>query len=102
MDTQFEWQEEYRIGVDIIDREHQRLFRIINKLFAFKEEEKDTQWTCQEGIKYFKGHAMKHFADEEAYMASINYEGLEEHQRIHRHFRENTLPALEQELEQTD
>ena len=102
MDTQFEWQEEYRIGVDIIDREHQRLFRIINKLFAFKEEEKDTQWTCQEGIKYFKGHAMKHFADEEAYMASINYEGLEEHQRIHRNFRENTLPALEQELEQTD
>ena len=76
--------------------------RIINKLFDFKEEEKDNQWTCQEGIKYFKGHAVKHFADEEAYMASIGYEGLEQHRRIHQDFRKNILPALEQELERTD
>ncbi len=102
MDTQFVWQEEYNIGVDIIDKEHERLFKIINKLFAFKEEDKNSQWACQEGIKFFKGHAMKHFADEEAYMESINYEGLEQHKHIHKGFRENTLPALEQELEQTD
>jgi len=102
MDGQLEWQEEYSTGVDVIDREHQRLFKIVNKLFAFKEEGKDSQWTCQEGIKYFRGHATKHFEDEEAYMASIGYEGLERHRRIHQGFRENTLPALEQELERTD
>lgn len=100
MDTQFEWRDEYNLGVDIIDKEHQRIFKIINKLFSFREEEKDSQWTCQEGIKYFRGHAVKHFADEESYMASIGYEGLEQHRRIHRDFKENTLPALEQELEQ--
>ena len=102
MATEFVWQDEFEIGVESIDREHQRLFKIINKLFAFREEEKDSQWACQEGIKYFKDHAMKHFADEEAYMLSIDYEGLAEHRRIHRGFRENTLPALEQELEQTN
>ncbi|MDE7221557.1 MAG: response regulator [Oscillospiraceae bacterium] len=102
MDTRFEWREEFEIGVDVIDQEHRRLFRIINKLFDFRDEEKDSQWTCQEGIKYFKGHAMKHFADEEAYMLSAGYEGLEQHRRIHKGFRENTLPALEQELEQTN
>ncbi len=102
MDGQLEWQEEYSTGVDVIDREHQRLFKIVNKLFAFKEEGKDIRWTCQEGIKYFRGHATKHFEDEEAYMASIGYEGLERHRRIHQGFRENTLPALEQELERTD
>lgn len=101
MDNQMVWQEGYNIGVDLIDREHQRLFKIINKLFAFKEEEKDSQWISQEGIKYFKSHAMKHFEDEEEYMASIGYEGLEQHRQIHRRFRENTLPALEQELEHT-
>ena len=52
MDTQFVWREEYSIGVDVIDQEHQRLFKIINKLFTFKEENKDSQWTCQEGIKF--------------------------------------------------
>ncbi len=102
MDTQFVWQEDYRIGVDVIDKEHQRLFKIINKLFTLKEEENNGQWACQEGIKFFKGHAMKHFKDEEDYMASIGYEGLEQHRRIHRSFRENTLPTLEQELEQTE
>ncbi len=102
METQFVWQEEFNIGVESIDREHQRLFKIINKLFAFKEEEKNCQWACQEGIKFFKGHALKHFADEESYMVSINYKGLEQHKHIHKGFRDNTLPALELELEQTD
>ena len=102
MDAQFEWQEEYNIGVESIDKEHRRLFKIINKLFTMKEEEKNGQWACQEGIKYFKGHTMKHFADEEAYMKSVNYEGLEQHRQIHKGFRENTLPSLEQELEQSN
>ena len=51
MDTQFVWQEDYRIGVDVIDKEHQRLFKIINKLFTLKEEENNGQWACQEGIQ---------------------------------------------------
>lgn len=101
MEAEFEWRDEYNIGVEVIDKEHQRLFKIINKLFSFREEEKDSQWTCQEGIKYFKSHAVTHFKDEEAYMESVGYEGLEQHRRIHHSFRQDTLPALEQELEQT-
>ena len=101
MEPQFEWRDEFNIGVETVDQEHRRLFKIINKLFAFREDEKDSQWTCQEGIKYFKSHAVNHFNDEEAYMESIGYEGLEQHRRIHQSFREDTLPALEQELERT-
>ena len=102
MESQLVWKDEYNIGVDIIDREHQRLFRIINKLFAFSDEKNKSQWACQEGIKYFKDHAAKHFVDEEKYMASIGYEGLESHGRLHREFREKTLPLLEKELEQME
>lgn len=102
MENHLEWREEYSLGVEIIDKEHQRLFKIINKLFTFGEDEEINQRTCQEGIKFFKGHAVKHFADEETYMAAMGYEGFERHKEIHRGFRENTLPALEQELEQAD
>ena len=101
MKTQFAWKEEFNIGVDVIDKEHKKLFKIINKLFAFKEDEETRQWACREGIKFFKGHAVNHFSDEEAYMDSIQYEGAEQHKRLHEGFRENTLPALEQELEQS-
>ncbi len=102
MENQLVWKEEYNIGVDVIDKEHQRLFKIINKLFAFGKEEKKSQWACQEGIKYFKDHAMKHFAEEEKYMTSIGYAGLEVHRHLHEGFRRKTLPALEKELEQTN
>lgn len=40
MNTQLVWSDEYNIGVDIIDKEHKRLFKIINKLFAFGDEKK--------------------------------------------------------------
>ena len=102
MNNQLVWNNQYNIGVDIIDKEHQRLFKIINKLLAFGEEDKKGKWACLEGIKYFKEHAIKHFEDEEKYMASINYKELEIHRRIHREFRENTLPALEEELKIKD
>lgn len=102
MESQFVWQEEFNIGVPAIDRDHQKLFKIINKLFTLREGGKNDQWACQESIKFFRAHAVNHFKAEEEYMQSIHYEGLEEHRRIHKGFRENTLPALEKELEKSD
>ena len=96
------WNEQYNIGVPIIDKEHKKLLSILNKLLDFGQKEEKSHFACQEAIKYFKDHAIQHFADEETYMASIGYPGLENHKRIHRDFRERMLPALEKELEQTD
>lgn len=98
MNNQVVWKEEYNIGVGIIDQEHQKLFKILNGLLALKSEERSSLKACREGVAYLKEHAIKHFADEEAYMRSIRYEDLETHKRIHKGFREETLPALEQEL----
>lgn len=101
MGNQLVWEERFNIGVDFIDNEHMKLFKIINKLFTFSENKNKSSWVCQEGVKYFKDHALKHFADEEAYMASISYKELETHKRLHEDFRLNILPALEKELEQS-
>ena len=102
MGNQLIWNDRYNIGVDIIDREHKKLFGILNKLFDLRQQEKKSHWVCQEAVKYFKEHTLQHFADEEAYMASVNYAGLETHKRIHRDFRDRTLPSLEKELERTN
>lgn len=101
MEKQIVWNKRYELGVETIDNEHKRLFSILNKLYDFGQNKEKSQWVCQEAVKYFKDHAIQHFADEEAYMASINYEGLEMHKRIHRNFRDRTLNALEKELEVT-
>ncbi len=102
MGAQLVWNERYNIGVETIDREHKKLFSILSKLFDFGHQEEKSHWVCQEAVKYFKEHAIQHFADEEEYMASIHYEGLQTHRHIHTNFRERTLPALEKELERTD
>ena len=61
MENQLVWQDRFNIGVSSIDKEHRKLFSIMNRLFAYKKQEGKSQWVCQEGIKYFKDHAMKHF-----------------------------------------
>ena len=99
MGNQLVWQDRFNIGVDFIDQEHRKLFSILNKLLDDKQQEQRGPWVCQEGIKYFKDHAMRHFAEEEGYMASISYTGYETHRRVHDNFRRKTLPALERELE---
>lgn len=99
MENQLEWNNRYNIGVDLIDKEHKKLFRILKKLFDFGQEELKSEWVCREAVKYFKEHAIAHFQDEENYMSSIGYSGFEMHQRIHINFRDTTLPALEKELE---
>lgn len=48
------WKDEYNVGVDTIDKEHKRLFKIINKLFAFGKEEKKSQWGCRRGLNILK------------------------------------------------
>lgn len=107
MGTEFEWKEEFNIGVDIIDEQHRQLFEGINNLYLLTQKRrwigaKNSRLACQKGIELFREHASQHFSDEEKYMASINYGGLEYHRRIHKGFRENTLPALVRELKQTN
>lgn len=102
MEHQLLWDDRFNIGVDIIDREHKKLFKIMNKMFAANQDPSKRQWFCQEGIKYFKEHAIKHFSEEETYMQSVAYKDLEAHKRLHQDFRLQTLPALEHELEKTD
>lgn len=96
-----EWHDRYKIGVDFIDKEHQVLFSTMNKLLTISESEEKTEWACREGVKYLKNHTMEHFEHEEKYMQAIQYNDYEIHKRLHDDFRNNTLPALEEELEET-
>ena len=100
--NQFVWQERFNIGVESIDREHRKLFAIMNKLSAYDDNDEKSRWAYQEGIKYFKAYALKHFAEEEAYMRQIGYAGYLAHKQIHDRMRRETLPALEHLLYESD
>lgn len=99
--SNFVWKDEYNLGIDVIDREHKKLFLILNDIFSLTEKGTADPKTYKDGIAYLKEHALKHFEDEELYMVSTGYEDLETHRRLHQGFREDTLPALEEELVST-
>lgn len=99
---QIVWNDQYKIGVDFIDKDHKLLFSTINKLLKLNEDEEKSEWVCREGVKFLKNHSIEHFEREEAYMQSIQYGEYEVHKRLHDNFRNKTLPALESEMEEME
>lgn len=95
---EIKWHDNYVLGVDFIDKEHKQLFSTMNKLLRISEDEDKSEWACREGVKYLKNHTIEHFEHEEEYMRSINYEHYDLHKRLHDNFRFDTLPALEEEM----
>ncbi|MCI9073389.1 MAG: hypothetical protein HFH80_11445 [Lachnospiraceae bacterium] len=98
--NEIQWNNRFNIGVEIIDKAHRRLFSIIGKLVLLNEDATKQQHACREGIKFFKSYTLKHFVEEEAYMESIGYSEYAMHKSLHDNMRDNTLPALERELEE--
>lgn len=102
MANEVKWNDRFNIGVEEVDRAHQRLFSIVGKIVRLNENETQRKWVCQEGIKFFKAYAIRHFASEELYMKHTNYSGYEMHKKLHDNMRDKTLPALEREMEEMD
>lgn len=84
----FEFTEKYVIGIEHIDEEHKRLFEIIEEENAILHN--DFLYDKFDQISNVLGELVEytkvHFADEEAYMESINYDGLEAQKRAHAMF----------------
>ncbi len=78
-ETNIEWKEEYGIGVEGIDSDHQELFRHKSgALFSSPTSNPGnrTQWAAEEGIKYPRMHDNSSIFDrEEQFMREIAYEG---------------------------
>ena len=94
------WDDKYKIGVEVVDKAHAKLFRITNKLFEISQDASVNQAAYGEGIKYLEAYTMTHFSEEEAYMRSIRYSGYAEHKRLHDNFRNKTLVSLKRDYGQ--
>ncbi|HPG24436.1 MAG: hemerythrin family protein [Spirochaetaceae bacterium] len=80
--TVLAWSDAFDVGVDKMNEEHQRLIDLMNRLHDLYEGDasrSEQKKTFDELAKY----TVKHFADEEAYMESIEWPGLVTHRHIH-------------------
>jgi len=97
---EIKWNDQFNLGVEVIDKAHRKLFSIVNKLIVLSEDSVKQRYACQEGIKYFKGYTLRHFAEEEEYMRKIAYRKYDKHKQIHDNMRDIVIPSLEKEMEE--
>jgi hemerythrin-like metal-binding protein len=78
-----QWNEEFAVGVESIDREHRALFELFNDLHS-SILRGETHSLTAEKLERLVQYTEEHFADEERLMAESGYPKLEEHCRSHR------------------
>lgn len=76
------WRKEYKVGVPLIDQDHQNLFELINA-FHDSFEQRRTQQELLQVLNNLVTYAEEHFQREEFTMAAHGYPLLEEHQQLH-------------------
>lgn len=78
----------YLTDIPIIDKEHRELFRIIGDVYRVMTDEMafDKYDEIVRLLDELKEYTKFHFQDEEIYMESIHYEGLEAQKRAHEAF----------------
>lgn len=77
-----EWNDGYRIGIEHIDRQHQRLFKLVNLFFETLAMEK-TDELIQPVLGGLITYTQTHFRDEETEMERLGYPDLDEHRQKH-------------------
>jgi hemerythrin len=83
------WKEEYSVGVEKFDRQHQHLFEIVNKLAGRTNSPEDSE-LVSEILSEMANYAREHFTDEETLMQAYDYPEIELHKKQHTYFIDTT------------
>ena len=83
-----EFTDKYLTGIAIVDKEHKELFRIIGDVYRVMTDDMalDKYDEIVRLLEELREYTKFHFQDEEFYMESIQYEGLEAQRRAHEAF----------------
>ena len=83
--TPISWSPDYRIGVDQIDAEHEKLFGVYQDFIASVRDEAETD-LIKNALVILDDYITFHFTNEEELMIEINYPDLFAHKLEHLDF----------------
>lgn len=85
------WKEKYKIGVPVIDQQHEELFNRVSVFIQTIRQQGDWEAKLEkvkESMAFMQEYVVVHFSAEEAYQAKINYPDLENHKQVHAQFKD--------------
>ncbi len=80
MSIVFIWKKQYAVGVPELDKQHQDIFNLGNKLQSVNPDE------AKPYVMELYKFARAHFKTEELHMKQINYPDLDNHRKLHDKF----------------
>ncbi len=84
------WAPRYELGDSIIDRQHQRIVNVINRLHAARRVGID-QVTLQKVLNALADYTRTHFLHEEEVLIEVRYTDLVAHRRLHTDMMQTTM-----------
>ena len=93
----FDFDKEFRLGIDLIDNEHVKLVDMLNEVHSLLSEGKRDE-ARQFFTETLSGYVIEHFANEEKFMESIGYPSIDDHRKIHENFKksfQDLIPLIE-------
>lgn len=80
------WHQDFEIGVEDIDKEHESLIRQYDQLYQSMVSGKGQAY-FEDVLEFLKSYVNEHFSHEEALQKQIKYPRYEIHHQIHEHFK---------------
>ncbi|SET71468.1 hemerythrin [Natronincola peptidivorans] len=84
------WDEKFSCGIEVFDKQHQKLFEMIQQLHEEILKHKDNLYdnydTINSIIAELKGYTLEHFKEEEEKMRQYGYSELLHHRVEHKKF----------------
>ncbi len=84
----FDFDLEFKLGIEAIDNEHIKLVDMLNQVHELISEGKKDEARIYFG-QTLSAYVNEHFANEEKFMESIGYPALDEHKKIHENFKKS-------------
>ncbi|MBI9071388.1 MAG: hemerythrin family protein [Melioribacteraceae bacterium] len=83
------WDDSYSVGINLIDNQHKKLIRILNKVIEHSEMDVRSK-VVAEVLTEMTSYASYHFESEEKYLVKLGKEELDLHRKEHQFFLKET------------
>lgn len=95
-----EWRDEFKIGIEEVDFEHQELIELINELYAETKKE-DSALAVMDCLEEIFAKISAHFALEEKVMRDLQYDEYEDHKEDHELLLDSIMDIMDEYADDT-
>ena len=89
----FVWKEAFNTNIPVLDRQHRKIFAVLNRLYDAVQTPVDKKYVLQ-SLREMNEYSNLHFTTEERLMSQYGYPELETQKEQHKYYRDQMVVQL--------